>query len=442
MKLSSPFLCLLLAKLALTTSPRVRSQRSRSFNEQLQAQGLLGAHFGHVDIAAAYDYVVVGGGTAGLTIARRLAESHTVAVIEAGSFYELDNGNFTEIPADASNYLGKHPLLANPLVDWRQMTTPQPGFDGASILYPQGHTLGGSSARNIMWYQRGSKGSYQKWADLVGDQSFSFTNFLPYFKKSVQFSPLMDGERAANATPLYQKSWFSNTGGPLQVSWPKFASPSASWVTLGLNAIGLKELPGAMHDGNLLGWTWVSQTINPDLQTRSSSESSMLREALILNDNLIVFRSTLGKKVLFNENKLATGVQVESTGVGSGSITYTLNATKEVIISSGAFRSPQLLMVSGIGPAETLQENGIEVIADRPGVGQGMWDHVFFGPSRVVDTVTHNFLGDAAFSAAATEEYIRSRTGILTNVGGDLLGTSGTLASVVITVVDFVNDPN
>jgi choline dehydrogenase-like flavoprotein len=79
-------------------------------------------------------------------------------------------------------------------------------------------------------------------------------------------------------------------------------------------------------------------------------------------------------------------------------------------------------MVSGIGPAATLQSNGIDVLADRPGVGQNMWDHVFFGPSHVVDTVTHNFLGDPEFSAASTEEYIKNRNGILTNVGGDLLG--------------------
>jgi hypothetical protein len=121
---------------------RLRTDGSGAFNEDLKAQGLLGSHFGHVNLPAAFEHVVIGGGTAGLTIARRLAESHTVAVIEAGSFYELDNDNCTDIPADASYYLGKNPLFQNPLVDWRQMTMPQPGFGGASVLYPQGHTLG------------------------------------------------------------------------------------------------------------------------------------------------------------------------------------------------------------------------------------------------------------------------------------------------------------
>jgi hypothetical protein len=93
-------------------------------NERLEAQGLLGSHFGYIGQAKSYDYVVVGGGTAGLTVARRLAQKHTVAVIEAGSFYEFDSGNLTETPADASYYLGKEPLFQNPLIDWRQMTTP------------------------------------------------------------------------------------------------------------------------------------------------------------------------------------------------------------------------------------------------------------------------------------------------------------------------------
>lgn len=353
---------------------RTRQTRPSTFNEALSAQGLLGAHFGHVDLPASYDYVIVGGGTAGLTMALRLAESNTVAVVEAGGFYEFDNGNFTEIPADASNYLGKNPKLSNPLIDWRQMTTPQPGFNGITALFPQGHTLGGGSTRNFMWYHRSTKGAYQMWADAVGDQSYTFDNLLPYFQKSVQLTQLTNSTRPANSTAKVDTSMFSPTGGPLQVSWPEYASPSASWLSLGMEDIGITELPGGMQDGELFGWTWIANTIDPVLQTRSTSETSMLRTALTTNDNLIVFRQTLGKKIIFDENLVATGVEVETTGVGSGSTTYILNATKEVIVSSGSFRSPQLLMVSGIGPAATLEANGITILADRPGVGQGMWD--------------------------------------------------------------------
>ena len=420
MRLNMPLWTLCLVRLVLTARPLRRT--NPAFNEKLLSQGLLGSHFGRVDFPASYDFVVIGGGTAGLTVARRLAENNTVAVIEAGSFYEFDNSNLTEIPADASDYLGKDPSIQNPLIDWRQRTTPQPGFGGASVLYPQGRTLGGGSTRNFMWYQRGSIGSYQKWADAVGDQSFTFSALLKFFKKSAHFSPPNQGARATNATPMYDESLFSTSGGPLQVSYPTFASPSASWISLGLDAIGIKQLPGGLQDGNLLGWAWIADTIDPSTQVRSTSESSMLREALQLNSNLIVYQNTLAKKVLFDESKKATGVAMETSGLGSGSITYTINATQEVIISSGAFRSPQILMVSGIGPEETLRNNGIEVLASLPGVGQNMWDHIFFGPSYGVNTVTHNFLGNPEYAAQATQEYVTSRTGILTNVGGDLLG--------------------
>jgi choline dehydrogenase len=391
------------------------------FNERFETQGLLGSHFGYIGIPKSYDYVIIGGGTAGLTIAQRLSQQHTVAVIEAGSFYELDNGNLTEIPADASYYLGKDPLYQNPLIDWRQLTTPQTGLESKAVLYPQGKTLGGGSARNFMWYQRGSNSSYQKWADIVGDQSYSLLNFLPHFKKSAKFTPPNPGARAADATPLYDTADYSSSGGPLQVSYPTFASPAASWIARGLNAIGLKEVRG-MQNGDLLGWTWIAHTIDPVRQTRSTSESSFLREALQTQDNLALYTSTLAKKIVFDANKKATGVIVESASIGSGSITYTVNATKEVIVSSGAFRSPQMLMVSGIGPAAVLQRNGIQVLADRAGVGQNMWDHIFFGPSYAVKTVTHNWLGNSAYAEQATHEYAVNRTGILTNVGGDVLG--------------------
>ena len=138
----------------------LRVNKRAAHNEQVTAQGLLGSHFGAIDISATYDYIVVGGGTAGLTVARRLAQHYTVAVVEAGGFNEVDNANITEVPADAGYYAGKKPVFDNPLIDWRQMTTIQPGFGGESVLFPQGRALGGSSTRNFMWYQRGSKGNF------------------------------------------------------------------------------------------------------------------------------------------------------------------------------------------------------------------------------------------------------------------------------------------
>ncbi len=317
------------------------------------------------------------------------------------SLYELDNGNFTQLPADTSDYLGKDPAVYNPLIDWRQKTTPQAGFDGASVYYPHGRALGGGSSRNFMWYQRGSAGSYQKCANEVGDPSYTFANFLPFFQKSVKFTEPDQQIRAANALPKFDLAAFSPSGGPLQVSYPNFAGPAAALLSQGLEAIGLVELPG-MSSGNLLGWTWVTHAIDPTTQTRSTSESAFLREALQLNGNLVTDQHTMAKKVLFDGDKRAVGVIVDAGSIGGGSITYTINATKEVILSAGAFRSPQMLMVSGIGPASMLKDNDIEVLADRPGRGQNMWDHIFFGQSHKANVASHSALGDPTFAAAAT----------------------------------------
>lgn len=130
--------------------------QSPVLGEMLTAAGLMGSHFGPPSINASYDYVVVGGGTAGLAVATRLAQnmSQTVAVIEGGSFYELTNGNFSEVPGLAAQWIGSDPLLRNPQVDWDQVTKPVEGIGGRTILYTSGKTLGGNSARNYMFYTR------------------------------------------------------------------------------------------------------------------------------------------------------------------------------------------------------------------------------------------------------------------------------------------------
>ena len=240
------------------------------------------------------------------------------------------------------------------------------------------------STRNFLWYQRGSAGSYNKWAKAVGDDSYRFEQFLEYFKKSAEFTPLPEGTRPANATPKYDEAYFSKTGGPLQVSFPEFASPSASWLALGLDALGLEELPACMMDGDLLGWAWITNTIDRN-QIRGTSEE-FLRDAIYKSYNLLMYQNTLAKRVLFDESGAANAVEVEVSGYGSGSVKWLLNATKEVIVSAGSFRSPQLLMVSGIGPREQLEKFDIDVKADLPGVGQGTvsYTHLTLPTKRIV----------------------------------------------------------
>lgn len=217
-----------------------------------------------------------------------------------------------------------------------------------------------------MVYQRGTVGSYQRWADQVGDQDYAWSNFLPYFEKSLKFTPPDASKRAANATPDYDRTTLGGGNGPLSVTFTNYAQPFASWVQNGLKEIGINPRQG-FTSGQLLGSSYVVNTVEPTLQTRESSETGFLQPALA-NPNLIVYTQTLVRKITFDSNKVATGVMVDTAGK-----VYSLFATKEVIVSAGAFQSPQLLMVSGIGPEATLSQYNIPVIANRPGVGQNMW---------------------------------------------------------------------
>ena len=174
-----------------------------------------------------------------------------------------------------------------------------------------------------------SRGAYQKWSEMTGDDGYQFKNFLRYFKKSAHFHP-PDRSRLQNSTTLYDQSAFSADGGPLQVGYPAWVNPISSWIGLGLTAIGLKQLPG-LSNGDILGWGYTAFTLDPRTQTRSSSEASYLREALIETTNLAVYKNSVVKKIRFDQNKKAAGVIVNS-----GGISYQINATKEVIVSAGA----------------------------------------------------------------------------------------------------------
>ena len=170
--------------------------------------------------------------------------------------------------------------------------------------------------------------------------------------------------------------------GPVWVSYPSWVNPISSWLIGSFSQLGIKPI-SSLTSGNLMGWSWIAMEQDPTTQTRSSSEA-FFRDALQNTDNVYLYKSTLAKKVLFEHN-VAQGVLVDS-----GGLLYNLNASKEVIVSAGAvslsiglnrpetliasqLRSPQILMVSGIGPREVLESNNISVISDRPGVGQNMW---------------------------------------------------------------------
>ncbi|KAI0003891.1 glucose-methanol-choline oxidoreductase [Xylariaceae sp. FL0662B] len=379
----------------------------------------IGSSFGIPGTNANYDYVVVGGGNAGLTLASRLVEQKagSVAVIEAGTFYETGTGNITEVPGTASTWSGSSTQDWQPMADWGYITTPQAGADNKTMHYPRGKMLGGCSARNFLIYQRGTEGSYKMWADKVGDDSYAFESFLPYFEKSLNFTPPNQELRAKNATPDYDASVLGpgSRAGPVSVTFPNWGYAFPTWATKAFSQIGILPRKGFLS-GGLLGQAWAMFTIDATTMARSSSETAFLQHSLS-DPNYYVYPLTLAKKVLFDDSKKATGVLVET-----GGFEYTISARKEVILSAGVFGSPQLLQVSGIGPAKLLNSLKIPVIADRPGVGRNMQDHIFFGIAHGVDVVTASSLGNPEFYAEQTRLFDEKAEGLLTSPASDMLG--------------------
>ncbi|CRG83312.1 choline dehydrogenase and related flavoproteins [Talaromyces islandicus] len=365
------------------------------------------------DTNITYDYVVIGGGTAGATIAMRLAEqSFSVALVEAGSHYESQS--LAALPIADVLPTGSDPTTSAS-IDWGFVTKGQPGANKRDIHFARGKCLGGSSALNFMIYQRPTTESMQQWVDAVDDYSYAFDQVFPYYKKSTAFTPPNKKARFPNATVEYEPSAFDATGGPLQVSYSNYAMPFSTWMLLGMEAIGINKT-NDFNSGSLFGAQYCTSTIRPSDESRSSSESSFLASANF-GSLLHIYTSTLAKKILFNGEKQATGVEVSS-----GFSTFQLTANKEVILSAGAFQSPQLLMVSGIGPSESLQRYDIEVISDLPGVGQNMWDHPFFAPTYRVGVETLTEIANNVLNLGAEFlEYETSHAGIIASPISDFL---------------------
>lgn len=233
--------------------------------------------------------------------------------------------------------------------------------------------------------------------------------FLPYFKKSMTITPPNTQKRFQNASTPYDASDFlaAGQGGPVQVGYSNYVSPWATWLEKGLASVGMQRTTG-FDRGDLLGYHYTQTTIRATDATRSSSAQFIKSTN---TDKLKVFTLSHGTKVLFDDSKKATGVEVNSLGK-----TYTLTASKEVIVSGGAFKSPQLLMVSGIGPEDQLRKFNIPIISALSGVGQNMWDHIFFGPSYAVKFPTLvNILINPLALVKALAQYVLTHDGVLSS---------------------------
>jgi choline dehydrogenase len=297
-------------------------------------------------VVDSYDYVIVGAGSAGCVLAARLSEDPDVSVllIEAGPPDEKEN---IHVPAAFGS-------LFKTDVDWDYATMPEPGCDNRMMYMPRGKTLGGSSSINAMVYIRGARADYDGWRDL-GNPGWGFDDVLPYFKRSE------DNERGA--------SDYHGVGGPLSVCDSRSNNRMAdAWVDAAV-AAGLErndDFNGAAQDG--VGRYQVTQRGG----MRCSTAVAFLRPAAG-RPNLTVETRTHVHRILL-EGSRAVGVAGERTGQP-----VVFRAEREVLLCAGAYNSPQLLLLSGIGPADDLTAREIEVALDLPGVGRNLQDHVQIG---------------------------------------------------------------
>lgn len=330
-----------------------------------------------------------------MTLATRLAASYSVAVVEAGGLYDTDNGNLSVVPGYATYFTGSDEDNFQPLIDWGISTVKQQAPINRTLHYARGKTLGGSSARNYFLYQRPTVGSMQKWADDVDDDSFTWENMLPYFQKSVNYTAPNNASYTNSSNPQ-DSSAFSSTDGPLHVSFSNSVDPFGTWARQAFIEAGMPQIAG-LSSGSLLGSAYAGLTINPTNGHRSSSESSFLQAALRNGQAPMIYKNTLASKIVFENILSSTGTTTpQAIGItaltagtfGTGSKGFTLTATKEVILSAGAFQSPQLLMVSGVGNCTDLATLSIPCLRNLTGVGNNMWDHPIIGSSRRVDVNT------------------------------------------------------
>ncbi|SFE55751.1 GMC family oxidoreductase [Blastococcus tunisiensis] len=290
-----------------------------------------------------FDVVVVGAGSAGCAVAGRLSEDPTLRVLllEAGG-----SDDVLEVQIPAGLYKTWRTRL-----DWNYTTEPQPGLDGRRLFWPRGKLLGGSSSINAMIYMRGGRCDYDEWAELTGDPSWSYEHVLPLFRR------MEDNARGADR--------FHGVGGPLRVEDLRSPHPWTRAVVEAAVAAGYPrndDFNGAALEG--VGQYQVTQRRG----RRWSSAAAYLHPAG-RRPNLTVRTGALTTRVLV-ENGRAIGVEYRA-----GGRVHTAHAAREVVLSGGAINSPQLLMLSGIGPADHLREVGVDVVHDLPGVGGGLQDH-------------------------------------------------------------------
>ena len=290
-----------------------------------------------------YDYIVVGSGSAGSVLANRLSARPEIKVLllEAGG---SDNSFYVRMPAGIAN-------LSGPRFNWGYETAPQSAMKGRRMYWPRGRLIGGSSSVNAMIYMRGQPADYDHWRQL-GNAGWSYDDVLPYFKKAERNERLRDR--------------FHGADGPLNVAERPYTNPLSHVFVEAAQQAGLPFNPdfnGAVQLG--CGLFQVTQK-----NGRRWSAASAYLHPVRARNNLTIVTKAQATRVLI-ENGRAVGVEY-----ARGRKRRTAHAAQEVVLAAGAINSPQLLLLSGIGPAGELRARGVSVVHDLPGVGKNLEDHL------------------------------------------------------------------
>ncbi|KAK3335202.1 hypothetical protein B0T19DRAFT_470508 [Cercophora scortea] len=311
-----------------------------------------------------FDFIIVGGGTAGLVVASRLSEDPNVRVlvVEAGADRSADPLILTPGLVAA--------VYGNGDYDWNFSSVPQPHLHNRRVNQARGKMLGGSSALNFMMLLYPSRGIIDAWGAL-GNPSWTFDSLAPYFRKfATVHAPPASALGVAGQTYQHDDTHNNDNNGPVQVSYSEgYNHVNEAWMKTFAD-LGLQGTTDP-RSGTTLGAFQNAASIDPATKTRSYAATAYYPRSVAQRPNLIVLTSTIVRKILFTNNTIATGIEL-TTSQGE---TLIATATSEVILAAGALHTPQILELSGIGNPSILSQHSIPVVVANPNVGENMQDH-------------------------------------------------------------------